>query len=75
MRELNRAPIQLILKFDFSVEEICSVAGGKRALLKARVLLAHLRPHRCSEDHGRLTYLLCHLRLSHLSRASSLPQS
>lgn len=30
MKELSGAPIQLILKPDFHVEEVCSVAGGGR---------------------------------------------
>ena len=30
MRELSRAPIQLVRKPDVSVEEVCSMAGGRR---------------------------------------------
>lgn len=30
VRELSGAPIQLVLKPDFNVEELCPVAGGRR---------------------------------------------
>lgn len=30
MKELSGAPIQLILKPNLNVEEVCSVAGGRR---------------------------------------------
>lgn len=75
MRELSGAPIQLILKPNFNVEGICSMEDRKKKRLKIRIPLAHLRPHKCSENFCSLKYVIYHLGLSHVSWARSLPQS
>lgn len=63
VRVFNGALLQLILKPDFNVEELCSEAGGKKKWLKARMPLVHLGPHICSEDRYSLKHVLYHFRI------------